>query len=530
MPKMRSVMKHRFSEVPSVEKPRSTFDRSHGFKTTFDGGYLVPCLCDEIYPGDTVRCNMAGFARLSTPTFPVMDNMYLDTFFFFVPNRIIWANWKRFCGERDPNPDSSISYTVPQTVVNNALNQSLADYFGIPTQVIANNSVNALPFRAYRKIWNDWFRDENLQNSQSVQTSDDGPDTISVEAIADVLKRGKRHDYFTSCLPWLQRGDAVQLSLGSEAPIFGANMDFDDVDDSSNKAQIRHLSGATGALRALATDGSPAATVYGRSTGSGTGEMTVDLSQATASTVNELRLAIQTQRLLERDARSGTRYIEIVESHFGVKSQDFRMQRPEYLGGGSTPINITPIARTDTAPGSLGAFGTTGFRNHGFVKSFTEHGYIIGIMNVRADLTYQEGLDRMWSRSSRFDFYYPALAHLGEQSVLNKEIYVDATDLGDGTSEQVFGYQERWAELRYKKSQITGKFRSNDAATLEAWHLALEFGDTPTLDNTFIPDDPPIDRVIVTASEPHFIMDSYFNYIHSRCMPTYSVPGYIDHF
>lgn len=528
---MRSVMKHNFSQVPTVSIPRSTFDRSHGLKTTFDGGYLVPVLVDEIYPGDSLKCDMAGFCRLSTPTFPIMDNMYLDTFFFFVPSRQLWTNFKKFHGEQ-VDPGDSIAFTIPQNVVNNAANMSLADYMGIPTQVAYNNSVNALPFRAYWHIWNEWFRDQNLQDSTDASWSTgDGPDTQSVELTTDVLKRGKRHDYFTSCLPFLQKGDAVQLSLGTDAPIFGDGMDFDGGKDNANWLQVRSSAGSGALLRTLNYDGSEAggAIIYGGGNADGTAEIKTDLSQATASTVNELRQAVQVQRLLERDARSGTRYAEIIKSHFGVTMPDITY-RPEYLGGGSTPINITPVARTDTAPGALGGFGTGAFSGHGFVKSFTEHGYIIGIVNVRADLTYQEGLDKMWSRSTRYDFYYPTLAHLGEQAVLNKEIYVDATDLGDGTSEEVFGYQERFAELKYKRSMITGKMRSNDAATLDPWHLSIEFGDTPTLDDTFVPDDPPIDRVIVTDTEPHFIMDGYFRYLHTRPMPTYSIPGFIDHF
>ncbi len=523
---MKSVMKHKFATVPSISTPRSTFDRSHGLKTTFDGGLLVPILLDEIYPGDSLKCDLAGFCRLSTPIFPIMDNMFIETFFFFVPSRQLWSNFRKFHGEQT-NPGDSISYTIPQNVVNNAANMSLADYFGIPTQVAANNSVNALPFRAYWHIYNEWFRDQNLIDALDANwTTGDGPDTQSVEATSDVLNRCKRHDYFTSCLPFLQKGDAVELTLGTTAPIFGANMDFDNLEDSGNYVQVRDDVGGAANLRRIATTGNYA---YGGDSTNGLGEFKVDLSQATASTVNELRQAVQIQRLLERDARSGSRYSEIVKSHFGVDFMDITY-RPEYLGGGSSPINITPVAQTDTTVGKLGAFGTGGFTGHGFVKSFTEHGYIIGLVNVRADLTYQEGLDKIWSRSTRYDFYYPTLAHLGEQAVLNKEIYVDAADLGDSTVDGVFGYQERFAELRYKPSRITGKMRSNDAGTLDPWHLAIEFGDTPTLDDTFIKDTPPIDRAIVTPTEPHFIMDSYFRYIHTRPMPVYSVPGFVDHF
>jgi len=515
---MKSVMKHRFSEVPDVTIPRSTFDRSCGYKTTFDAGYLIPVFVDEALPGDTFKVNMNGFARLSTPTYPIMDNMLLDTFFFAVPIRILWENWKKFCGEQ-VDPGDSISYSVPVTTLNNVSNESLYDYLGCPTKIAANYTVNNLFARAYNMIWRDWFRDENLQDSPVVDI-DDGPDTATDYVL---LKRGKRHDYFTSALPWLQKGDAVQLSLGTSANIVSEAV-FDNSTNSNNVVSMMDSSGSKHRQLASGAD------VYGSTTTGGYPLTYADLSTATASTVNELRQAIQVQRLLEKDARAGTRYIEIVRSHFGVTSDDARQQRPEYLGGGSTPINITPIARTDSSPGALGAMGTTGFTNHGFVKSFTEHCVIIGLACVRADLTYQEGLDRMFSRSTRYDFYWPTLAHLGEQAILNQEIYLDAATIGAGTEDDVFGYQERYAEYRYKPSKITGKMRSNDAATLDAWHLGIEFGSQPTLDDTFIVESPPIDRVIVTPTEPHFIFDSYTNMACTRPMPIYSVPGYIDHF
>ncbi len=523
--KMKSVMKHSFSEVPSVNIPRSTFDRSHGYKTTFDAGYLVPIFNDFAVPGDTMSLNVTGFSRLSTPKYPLMDNMIMDTFFFSVPIRIIWDYWKKFCGEKE-NPADHINYSIPQIPLNNIANETLYDYFGLPTKIAAAYSVNNLVGRSYNLIYNDWFRDQNLQNSVVVD-KDAGPDAIGDY---ELLKRGKRHDYFTSCLPFLQKGDAVQLSLGTEAPIFGKNMDWDDVDDVANKDQAMNAPGVGGILRQLATAGGVGSSLYGRSVTSGTGQLMTDLESATASTVNELRQAVQIQRLLEKDARSGTRYIEIVKSHFGVTSDDARMQRPEYLGGGTSPVNISPVARTDTSPGALGAMGTVAFRGHGFTKSFTEHCMVIGLVCVRADLTYQEGIDRHFDYQTRYDIFWPTLAHLGEQSVLNREIYIDAATIGAGTDTDVFGYQERFAEMRYKPSKITGKLRSNDAATLDAWHLGIEFGAQPVLDAAFIVEDPPIDRTIVTPTEPHFIFDSYMNYKHTRPMPVYSVPGLIDHF
>ena len=520
---MKSVMTHRFSEVPNVEIPRSTFDRSHGYKTTFDAGYLIPIFVDEALPGDTFQVRLTGFGRLSTPTYPVMDNMILDTFFFEVPNRLLWSNWRKFCGEQT-DPGDSIAYTIPvmddDGNAQNFSNESLWDYFGLPTKVTDYYEFSAMPFRAYNLIWNEWFRDQNLQDSVAYNI-DDGPDDQADYAL---LKRGKRHDYFTSALPFLQKGDAVELSLGVSAPI---DITGDPVFDSASGAGTDYFSSAAGS-RTIQGENVAVRQLSGRIEWSDPG-LETNLSSATASTVNELRQAVQVQRLLERDARAGTRYAEIVKSHFGVTFPDLAY-RPIYLGGGSTPINISPIARTDSSPGALGAVGTFAFRNHGFAKSFNEHSTIIGLACVRADLTYQEGLEKMWSRQTRYDFYWPTLAHLGEQSILNKEIYIDATMIGAGTDDDVFGYQERYAEYRYKPSKITGKFRSNDAASLDAWHLGIEFGALPTLDDTFIQENPPIDRVIVTPTEPHFIYDSYINFKCTRPMPMYSIPGLIDHF
>lgn len=517
--RMKSVMQHRFSDVPNVEVARSKFNRSHGFKTTFDAGYLVPCFIDIAVPGDTMELNMTGFARLATPSYPIMDNLFMDTFFFAVPIRLIWNNFVKMMGEQE-DPADHINYAVPEVTITNAGNESLWDYFGLPTKLSSGYDVGNLFGRAYNLIWNQWFRDENLQNSVVVD-KDDGADTMGDYVL---LRRGKRHDYFTSALPWLQKGDAVQLALGTYAPVVGEGTGIPtfDVDNQTNKKMQ-----VAGATNAVLIENAPAST----------GDITwydsalqADLANATASTVNELRQAIQVQRLLEKDARAGTRYVEIIKSHFGVTSDDARLQRPEYLGGGSTPVNITAVARTDSSPGELGALGTTAFRGHGFVKSFTEHCIVMGLVNVRADLTYQEGIDRMHSYSTRYDFYWPVLSHLGEQAILNKEIYLSDATLGDSSYTDVFGYQERFAEMRYKKSLITGKLRSNDAATLDAWHLGIEFGAQPTLDDTFIQENPPLDRCIVTPTEPHFIFDSYINLMHTRPMPTYSVPGLIDHF
>lgn len=526
---MRSIMKHVFSEVPQVQIPRSRFDRSHGVKTTFDAGWLIPIMVDEALPGDTFQVNMAAFARLATPIYPIMDNMRLETFFFAVPMRLIWDNWAYFCGERK-EPNSSTDFLVPYCRINDADNESIFDYMGLPTKVAANIDVSALPLRAYNLIYNEWFRDENLQYTAKVNKGD-GPDLSTDYAI---LKRGKRHDYFTSCLPWLQKGDAVQLSLGESATV--KRLATTDQTWVAHSAASGSPESSTGTVNIISTQG-----LVGNQSASTSfnfdpkGSLYADLSTAIGPTVNELRQAVQVQRILERDARSGTRYTEIVRSHFGVISPDARLQRPEYLGGGSSPVNISPVAKTvtdgtDNYTGQLAAFGTAGFTGHGFSKSFTEHCIIIGLVNVRADLSYQQGLNKMWSRQTRFDFYWPTLAHLGEQAVLNEEIYNDVASVMGGFSKEVFGYQERYAEYRYKPSMITGKMRSNDTGSLDAWHLAQNYTTMPTLGPEFIKDDPPIDRVIAVPSEPHFIFDSYISMGCTRPMPVYSVPGLIDHF
>lgn len=523
---MKSIMTHNFSQVPKADIPRSSFDRSHGYKTTFDAGYLIPFLVDEALPGDTYNVDLTAFARLATPIYPIMDNMFMDTFYFAVPYRLVWDNWQKFNGEQ-VDPGDSTDYTIPvmtsPAVTGHAVG-SLADYFGIPTG-IPGLEHSALFHRAYNLIWNEWFRDENLQDSVMVER-DDGS---SAPGDYVLLKRGKRHDYFTSCLPWPQKGTAIDIPLGTTAPIMRTT---------NAAAPTFYNAGTETAVGASAAVDSNAGTMHIAGVANVSfdpeGSLYADLTTATAATINQLRQAFQIQKLLERDARGGTRYVELLKSHFGVTSPDYRLQRPEYLGGGSSPVIVNAIAQTSstdlTSPqGNLAATGTTTIRNNGFSKSFTEHCLIIGLVSVRADLTYQQGLNRMWSRATRYDFYWPALAHIGEQAVLNKEIYAQGSaDLV--ADEAVFGYQERYAEYRYKPSLITGQMRSTFATSLDAWHLSQEFTALPVLNASFITEDPPVDRVIAVPSQPHFIFDSYIRMRCARPMPVYSVPGLIDHF
>lgn len=555
----------RFAMSPTrIDISRSRFNRSHSVKTTFNAGDLVPFYVDEVLPGDTFSVDTSKVVRMQSLLTPVMDNIYLDFYFFFVPNRLTWEHWKQFNGE---NTESAwlpaTEYSVPQVTSPASAGWSvgtIADYMGIPTGV-AKLSVNALPFRAYALICNEWFRDENLTDplnipiNDTTQTGSNGSNYITDVANGGMpFKAAKYHDYFTSALPAPQKGPDVTIpvSSGSNYPVMPLAQD------------VPYSSGATGLVWRYGTDSSTRYGVGGTvssSAGSsllagpsnlssgyptlgerlvlngGTSSAPANLwavndGSVSAATINQLRLAFQIQKLYERDARGGTRYIEILKAHFGVTSPDSRLQRPEYLGGSRVPININQVVQsseTGTTPqGNTTAFSLTTDTHSDFTRSFTEHGFVIGVMVARYDHTYQQGLERFWSRKDRFDYYWPVFANIGEQAILNKEIYAQGTD----ADEEVFGYQEAWADYRYKPNHVTGEMRSNYAQSLDVWHLADDYSQLPTLSDSWIREDSSNINRILAVSEQNanqFFADIYIRNTTTRPMPMYSIPGLIDH-
>lgn len=551
---MKSIMpaQQHFATTPQIGNiQRSVFDRSKGHKTTFDSDWLIPFFLDEILPGDTMQVNTSMFARLATPLKPIMDNIHLDTFYFFVPNRIIWDNWEAFNGQNDNPLDTPIDYEIPQILFTAiAATGSIWDYFGIQVGVHNGSNpleISALPARAYTKCINDWFRDENLQNLVNHHTGD-GPDN---QNDYNIVRRNKKHDYFTSCLPWPQKGDPVVLGPQQNVGVIGDGSTLGFYDDNGGFAgtyqfgtnALNTAQGSNNASVGDAVTGSAnlqTGTVVGVSQNPNDSGLIALTSQLAAIEINDLRTAVAIQQVLEQDARGGTRYTEYIKSHFGVSVPDFRLQRAEYLGGSSTLMGVNTVPQSSpsgiqgsggdlTAQGNLAAFITANDSN-GFTKSFVEHGYVIGMVNVRADITYSEGIERHWRRKTKYDFYLPTFANLGEQAVMESELYFEGQDFED---EPVFGYQERWAEYRYNPSLITGLFRPNPsggATSLDVWHLSQNLlddfsGNPPTLSAGFIQSQTPIERIVAVTDEPEIIFDSYLNIKHTRPLPMYSIPG-----
>ena len=556
-----------FSKNPQVDIQRSRFDRSHSVKLSGNVGDLIPFYCDEVLPGDTFQIDTSKLVRLQTLVTPVMDNIYLDTYYFFVPCRLLWEHWREMMGENTSAPwFPEVEYSVPQVTspVRSGSGSefgwaegTIADYMGIPPY-IGNLSVSALPFRAYALIWNEWFRDENLQTPQSIPLGDDvtvGSNDSSglFQAVKGgyPLKAGKFRDYFTSCLPSPQKGPDVLLPLGDYAPVVSRGVKlvpsssytdegvvnnvfkFYDLNKGINKESGEFQLASAGGVGLSSGASLSANTVAGTDAQIlAPANLWANLTQATAATINQLRLAFQIQRIYEKDARGGTRYIEILSNHFGVTSPDSRLQRPEYLGGNRMLINVNQVVQNSesatTPQGTTTAYSLTVDTHSDFTQSFVEHGFLIGLCVARYDHTYQCGIERFFSRKSRFDYYWPSLANIGEQPVYNREIFADGTVADDG----VFGYQEAWADYRYKPNRVCAEMRSISKKSLDAWNLADDYADLPKLSPEWIVEDKTnVDRALAVTSSVanQFFGDFYVKNLCTRPMPVFSIPGLIDH-
>ena len=534
----------KFAQNPQVGVSRSRFQRNNDNKTTFDTGDLIPIYLDEVLPGDTHEIDMACVMRMATPIFPVMDNAFCDFYFFFVPNRLVWEHWKEFMGENGKTAwTPSVEYSIPQVTApaEGWAEGTLADYFGLPTKV-KGLSVSALPGRCYGLIYNEWFRNQNITQPTLVEVTDatttgknDGSKTNdSAITLAKPLKAAKVFDYYTGALPEPQKGEPIRLPLSGNAAVYMYQDTNLQTKGTMNKKDTLYLQGGTGAQSSLYNNKEALAVLGAEAPGSTKSDaayLGADLTSINAATINQLRQAFQIQKLLEKDARGGTRYREVLREHFGVISPDSRMQIPEYLGGYRLPINVSQVIQTsstdNTSPlGNTAALSVTTMNKPMFTKSFTEHGFIMGLAVVRTDQTYQQGIERMWSRTGRYDYYWPVLANIGEQAILNKEIYAQ----GNAKDDEAFGYQEAWADYRYKPSKVTGLFRSNAQQSLDAWHYAQDYKALPTLTTDWMEQgEAEMKRTLAVQSQPDFIADFYFMNKTTRCMPVYSIPGLIDH-
>lgn len=559
----------RFALNPTnIDISRSRFTRNCNVKTSFNVGDIIPFYVDEVLPGDSFDVMTNKVCRMQPLVSAPMDNLYLDTYYFFVPNRLVWSHWKELMGENNVSawiPETE--YEVPQITSPSStgwISGTIADYMGIPTGV-PNLSVNALPFRAYALIMNDWFRDENLSDPLNIpmdETTVVGVNTGTY--VTDVVKGGKPfvaakyHDYFTSCLPSPQKGPDVSISpVDLQIPVLTGDVNgaITPANYPPVKFKVRDtpVSGSgydvllgrysTNTYASVELGSASSSAVTGGSTLSAVPNNLYAIGSGTATTINQLRMAFQIQKLYEKDARGGTRYIESIKSHFGVTSPDARLQRPEYLGGNRVPININQVIQTSnsgtdiTPQGNVAGYSLSNDTNNDFFRSFTEHGFIIGLLVARYDHTYQQGLERFWSRKSRFDYYYPVLANIGEQAILNKEIYAQGSGVTNpGTNkpvdDEVFGYQEAWADYRYKPSRVTGEMRSNIDKSLDSWHFADDYDSLPRLSDSWIREDKsPIDRVLAVQSSVsnQLFVDIYIQNTTTRPMPMYSIPGLIDH-